>query len=159
MSDGAQIGDDGTWTRVGGRSQIGDGQQLSEDGGYRGGEAAAGRGRRTAARSAARRSGRPAVQRCSSDAADWRGADGQRPSSSGGVAARADQPRIRSAPAAAPGNPAARRRRWTAAASGGAPAKAVRQRQRRLRRGKLCGGALSTGRMHDFDEIATTRWR
>ncbi|KAK9167096.1 hypothetical protein Scep_002287 [Stephania cephalantha] len=78
------------------------GQRLAD---ARSGAAAAGSGR-----------GLTAVQRCSSDAADWRGADGQRPSRSGGVAARAaargraDQPRMRSAPAAAPRDPAARRR-------------------------------------------------
>ncbi|KAK9132820.1 hypothetical protein Scep_012348 [Stephania cephalantha] len=78
---------------------------------------------RSGAAAAGIRRGLTAVQRCSSDAADWRGADGQRPSSSGGVAARA-----------------------------------ARQRQRRLRRGEWRGGALSTGRMRDLDEIATTRW-
>ncbi|KAK9094629.1 hypothetical protein Scep_026098 [Stephania cephalantha] len=35
-------------------------------------------------------------------------------------------------------------------------AASARQRQRR---GERRGGALSTGRMRDFDEIATTRWR
>ncbi|KAK9132861.1 hypothetical protein Scep_012389 [Stephania cephalantha] len=122
------------------------GQRLAD---ARSGAAAAGSGR-----------GLTAVQRCSSDAADWRGADGQRPSSSGGVAAaraaargRADQPRRRGIQQRDVGE--GRRR----PASGGAPAKAARQRQRPLRRDKRRGGALSTGRMCDFVEIATTRWR
>ncbi|KAK9100356.1 hypothetical protein Scep_023786 [Stephania cephalantha] len=34
-----------------------------------------------------------------------------------------------------------------------------KQRMRGLRRDERRGGALSTGRMRDFDEIATTRWR
>ncbi|KAK9149141.1 hypothetical protein Scep_007898 [Stephania cephalantha] len=55
---------------------------------------------------------------------------------------------MRSAPAAAPGE-----------SSSATPARAAWQRQRRLRRREQRGGALSTGRMRDFDEIATTRWR
>ncbi|KAK9105219.1 hypothetical protein Scep_022063 [Stephania cephalantha] len=39
-------------------------------------------------------------------------------------------------------------------------AAAANEREKRgLRRDERRGGALSTGRMRDFDEIATTRWR
>ncbi|KAK9100005.1 hypothetical protein Scep_023435 [Stephania cephalantha] len=55
-----------------------------------------------------------------------------------------------------------RRRRAVGGGVGERPATApARQRQRRGS-GDACewrGGALSTGRMRDFDEIATTRWR